>query len=85
MTVLAIAIGFLGGVVIASNYGIALRFILRGRRGSLVPILGGLLVCVGMLLYPGGLTRPWAWVPLLLDIGCLPMMVAAACNVGRGR
>jgi len=67
------------------NYGITLRYMLKKQRGSLVPVLGGLLVCGGMLMYPDGGLRCWAWGPLVLDIGCLPMIAAALWAVFRDR
>lgn len=85
MAIMAIALCSLGGLIIVLNYGVALRYLLRRQEGSLLPILGGLLACAGMLLYPSGMLRPWAWIPLILDIGCLPMVFAALWAVIRGR
>ena len=41
---------------------------------SCVPILGGLCACVGLPLIPR--VKPFAFIPLLLDLGCVPMVLA---------
>jgi len=50
----------------------------RIRSGSRVPLVGGCAGCLGLLLGPWPQLRAWCWVPLLLDLGCLPMVAQAA-------
>lgn len=51
----------------------------RNKRGySGVPLFGGLAGALGFYLYPSGVYRPWWWVPLILDIYCVPMLIAIA-------
>ena len=82
---LAIMLCSLGGLIIALNYSVVLRYVLWGKRGSSAPLLGGLLTGVGMALYPDGALRQWAWVPFCLDVGCLSMLVASVWLVFRAR
>lgn len=85
MAVFALVLCTLGSLVIVLNYGVVLRFILRNQRGSTVPILGGLVACIGMLVYPGGVMRAWAWVPIVSDPGCLSVLVWAMRWLTRSR
>lgn len=64
----------LGAFLTGANYfGIA-----RARRRhvgfSCIPIFGGLFGCVGFLFLPR--LRVLAFVPPLIDPGCVPMVVA---------
>jgi hypothetical protein len=72
----AILLGAVFLIVAAGNIWIILRYYLLGRRGSRVPVIGGVCGCLALLFHPG----PWAkycWIPLVLDPGCLPMVAHA--------
>ncbi len=43
--------------------------------GSPVPLFGGALGCIACLLAPNGFLVSFAWLPLLLDPGCLMLAV----------
>lgn len=65
-------------VLAGANVLIVIRFFLRHQRTSLIPIIGGLFGAGGLLIIPLDSVRMWWWVPLLLDVGCAPMMLASA-------
>ncbi len=46
---------------------------LRGRKSppSSIPLIGGMFGVIGLWVMPGGVGRAWAWLPLVLDFGCL--------------
>jgi len=47
----------------------------REKVPSLAPIAGGLAGAAAMLLFPLEPVRHYAWLPLFLDVGCLPYPV----------
>jgi hypothetical protein len=61
-----------GAFIIFMNY-YAWLYLGYARRGhhSPVPFIGGGLCAVALLVSPFAEVRPWAWVPLLLDPGCV--------------
>ena len=61
---------FLGGWASLANWTIPFR---KGG-GSLIPLFGGLFAAAGLAVVPvDGLRSLW-WVPLLVDLGCAPLM-----------
>ena len=47
---------------------------------SFAPFFGGLFGLMGILLMPVGELSdrlPWLWVPLVLDVSCIPMVIFA--------
>ncbi len=59
----------------ASNALIVLLWLLKRRRASLIPIVGGLAGAAGLLLSPLGALHKWWWVPPVVDPGTLPLVV----------
>lgn len=68
---------------IACNYYVAYRAIAHDRRGSIVPVLGGVAGAIGFLVLPvRGASSLW-WTPFVVDIGSLPIIAFAAIAVVR--
>jgi hypothetical protein len=65
----------LGASVVFTNYycWLYLGYARRGHQ-SPVPFLGGCLCSVALLVSPVAEVRPWAWLPLLLDPGCVYLL-----------
>jgi hypothetical protein len=63
---------FMGGWAILGNWVIALR-----RGGSLVPVVGGVMVAVAFAVVPWDLLQSLWWAPLMVDLGCGPMLLLA--------
>lgn len=64
-----------GSFIIVANW---LMFIdgVRGKRsGSMVWWFGGVFAACGLGLAPWLTNKTWAFVPLLLDLTCAPMLV----------
>ncbi|MEW6668600.1 MAG: ADP-ribosylglycohydrolase family protein [Thermodesulfobacteriota bacterium] len=47
------------------------------HRPSLVPLVPGVLGMAACLASPSDVLRSWAWIPLLLDVGCAPYLLLA--------
>lgn len=82
---------FVGIFVVSAllNAAILVGCTLTGRRSSMLPIFGGFFGVAGFWLTPG--LRPFAWVPLILDVSTVPiffglsMMVLDAWKTSRLR
>src|SRR5579884_1002293 len=64
---LALGLMGLGGFVAALNWFSLFQSWYTGRFHSAIPLIGGLFLCMGMLLLPA--TRPYAWAAVFLDYG----------------
>ena len=66
------------------NLRTAIRWYLHRKRGSSIPLIGGLLGCVAMIAVPlNGFDNYW-WVPLLVDIGCVPLVLGGIVYLFAG-
>jgi hypothetical protein len=73
--------------VILGNLWTTIGGLFKKRKSfeSYVPLIGGVAGMVGMLFLPvPGMRRFW-WVPLVVDLGCGPMLLAAAIDQVKKR
>jgi hypothetical protein len=61
---------------VLGNFGIIARWVLFRKTGSLVPLLGGVLGSVALLILPVAAPGRLWWDPFLLDPGCSWLGVA---------
>ena len=47
---------------------------------SFIPIVGGVLLCLGLLIIPISGTAEWCWAGLLVDFGCVPLFAWAGLD-----
>ena len=74
----AITLLSVGGAFIAFNAWIFWEtVVLKGNAPAVAPIFGGVLAAAGMVILPVPGIWKWAWIPLLIDWGGLPMFVRA--------
>src|ERR1035437_4128318 len=73
-TVLAIV--FL--VVGFGNAWTVVRYVVKKRRSSAVPLVGGICGVAACFLLPVDTLRNWWWFPLLLDYGSVPVFLVSA-------
>lgn len=74
--VLSLFLLLLATIGIAVNFHIFYMVKVHKYRSSLVPLVGGLFGFVGCLVSPFALLNYLCWAPLILDIGCVPSIVA---------
>ena len=71
MKVLSCILGLLGGWIIIGNWWLFIRWHIFRKHASLVPLVGGLLFALAMFIYPEPGVRNLAWIPFLVDLGCV--------------
>ncbi len=54
------------------------RYILHGAAASLIPFVGGIAGAVGFSYAPSASLRHITWLPLFVDVGCVPWLVLAS-------
>ena len=67
---------FMGGWLVMMNYACIIVWYTQRRHSSTSPLLGGLFLAGAMLLCPLAGVRAFAWLPFVLDTGCLYLLVA---------
>lgn len=65
---------FFGGWITIANWVIPMRT----KGGSLIPVIGGVLVAVTFVLVPVNIIHSIWWVPLFADLGCVPLLMLTA-------
>ena len=74
--ILFFAAAFLGATFFVANWHGLLAWLIKSKRSSAIPLLGGALLAFAIAVAPGhSVFRQW-WLPLILDPGCLPLLVA---------
>ena len=64
-------LGLIGCWIIILNFSVVFLWYVRHQHHSFIPLLGGCLTGLAMLACPlPGVVR-FAWIPLVLDLGCL--------------
>ena len=83
---LAFAAGFLLFALV--NVWITIRYSFSRKHISAIPFLGGISGVLACMILPDGRLWNLWWVPLVLDLGSLPMsvvFVVAHCFEGEAR
>jgi hypothetical protein len=78
----------IGCIVIIGNWWVPIKYYVLKRRErsiSCMPIVGGVLASFGLLLSPYSWLHEFFWIPLVVDIGCLPMILAYILLLLKGR
>lgn len=75
----------IGAYLVVMNWIIAYQGIFRQKHASSVPILGGLMLAVGLATLPTETPFRFWWLPFLIDWGCVPMFVYAAWAHATGK
>lgn len=65
-----------GSLFIVFNFWIFVRStIFRKHAPSVAPIIGGIITAVGIFLIPVEGVYKFAWIPLILDVACVPYLL----------
>ena len=67
----------IGGVFIAFNAMVFwLTVVRKEHASSAAPFIGGIIAAVGIVFLPVTGSWKWAWIPLVIDWGGFPMVLA---------
>lgn len=75
MLVVATLLASLGLLITHGNYVGVVRAARLKKSFSMIPLFGGVLMTAGLLLLGGTFARFWV-VPLLLDLGSIPLVAS---------
>ncbi len=50
----------------------------NSRQGSKVPFVGGILLCLTILISPFASIKPFWWAAFIIDFACLPILIMTA-------
>lgn len=70
-----------GGLIALLNGWLFVNQLIGRRGASVAPVVGGLFLLSGGLLYPDPDVRRWAWLGLFIDYGCVPYILLASYSV----
>lgn len=62
-------------LIAIANWTLAIRWWLYKEKATMIPIIGGVLGCIGLVFFPWKGATAWCWVPLFIDIGCFGMVI----------
>lgn len=74
-----------GGYLVIINAMAAYKGYVKKQHSSRAPLLGGLLMAIGISQIPVQALQPFWWVPFLVDYGCLPMVLELVYSTLKGR
>lgn len=87
MNLVQIIIGcVLGGgalIGIIGNWSVAMRYVFWRKRGSCVPLVPGALGTAALLLLPWESAHRFWWIPLVVDVGTVPLVCALLIQRAR--
>ncbi|MDA7521686.1 hypothetical protein N8606_01760 [Akkermansiaceae bacterium] len=62
-----------GAFVSVGNWITLIGVLVTKGSSSFVPLVGGVLAAIGLLILPIDCIWKWAWVPLVTDFGTIPL------------
>jgi len=70
------------GVVFLSNMVVVYHYLISRKRNTLIPLVGGVLGAIGFLFFPLIEVRRYWLVPLIIDPGCMTLIITTAIWYG---
>jgi hypothetical protein len=65
----------IGCLVVISNWRIPVMYYYSRKSGSIIPLIGGVVLMAGFFLSDYSLLQRCFWLPLIIDVGSLPIML----------
>lgn len=71
--ILSISFFLIGMYAVILNWrGFWISYVKKQYAGSWVPLIAGILVMIGFILYPQNDVKKFCWIGLLIDWGSIP-------------
>jgi len=67
------------------NLWIVLHYYFRMKHGSLIPGVGGIIGVLAIIMAPLEAFKHYWWIPLFVDIGCIPLLIITIVFFFRGK
>lgn len=61
-----------GSFLVVMNWAIIFTCLLRKKHSSWVPLAGGIMLAYAIIFQPFWQIQSYAWIPLVIDWGCIP-------------
>ena len=76
--IISIVIMLVSGLMIIENLWILFSGLFKKRKKfeSLIPFVGGIIGTIGIIISPAAQLRHLWWIPLVADLGCIPLLLA---------
>lgn len=81
LQIVGVGLILVGGLIALLNGWLFVNQLIGRRGSSVAPVVGGVLLLCGGLIYPDPAVRKWAWLGLLIDYGCIPYILLASFSV----
>lgn len=72
-------------LVISSWYFVWISYVKKQYVGSLVPLAAGVLVMIGLILYPQNDVKKFCWIGLLIDPGGIPGILYTVWQIHKDK
>jgi hypothetical protein len=67
-----------GSFIAVMNWLVLLHWVIYRQHCSWIPLAGGVLASIGLVMLPYESARSFCWIPLVLDWGCIPGLFCSA-------
>lgn len=81
LQIVGIGLILVGGLIALLNGWLFVNQLIGRRGSSVAPVVGGVLLLCGGLIYPDPAVRKWAWLGLFIDYGCIPYILLASYSM----
>lgn len=81
LQIVGVGLILVGGLIALLNGWLFVNQLIGRRGSSVAPVVGGVLLLCGGLIYPDPAVRKWAWLGLFIDYGCIPYILLASFSV----
>lgn len=83
--IFAIVLGILSVFIILTNWSAVIFFRNKEKHFSLIPLMGGIFLCITFAIIPNNPYVNLCWIALFIDVGCLPAVIRALMHVIKSK
>jgi hypothetical protein len=72
---ITLMLGIVGAWLTALNWSCVVSWYARRRHSSMFPLIAGVSLALALIACPIAGSARWAWIPLIVDPGCLLLII----------